>query len=617
MLGPGTAVGRYVINRKLAEGGMAEIFLASAQGAEGFSKDVVIKVVKEFLSADSQFVQMFIAEARLASRLNHANVVQIFDFGKHDDSYYLTMEYVRGASLWELRKRSRELGTVVPPVLSAEIITQVARGLQYAHALTERGEKLGVVHRDVTPHNVLLSFDGAVKLTDFGIAKATTTHTVPGMLKGKFAYMSPEQGRGEKVDARTDIFALGIVLWELLTGGRLFDGDSDLAMLRAVQETLIPPPSRLNPEVPTELSDIVMKALARPLDERFQSAFEFEKALANWVLRNAQSVEDTDVGGFLRTMFAREYDQAPESTQLPGGASALVDDDFGLGETLARPAKTAMTATPIKQEPLRGALDDADAVPQRTEEFKSPRGTEAMPALKRVSSRRLAPLPPPRPSALEMPPQVDDARTHPPRPVPEVSASFQSSQVRPTQPHDVMADEAPLKAPRSPVPLILVSLGALALLGGGLWWARGDQPEATAVVEAPPAVDDVPAEVAPPEPSPTPEAPLPEKPQPVAAVAPAETPTSAPVAEPVAKRPAVEPKNENRSPRRATGTLTVRAVPFATVTVQGKQHEVVGTRNLQVPVGAYEITLSHPRKTVKEQVTVKAGAVTSVTFSAN
>lgn len=231
MLAPGTSIGRYEIKRRLAEGGMAEVYLAQATGPEGFAKDVVIKVVRGFLSSDQQFIDMFINEARLSSRLNHANVVQIFDFGKHQQSYFIAMEYVRGTSLFDLRKRCRDRGIPFPPTLVAEIGAQVARGLQYAHSLSDKGKPLGIVHRDVTPHNVLLSFDGAVKLTDFGIAKASTTHTAPGVLKGKFAYMAPEQARGEMVDSRTDIFALGVVLWEMLTGGRLFDGDSELAVL--------------------------------------------------------------------------------------------------------------------------------------------------------------------------------------------------------------------------------------------------------------------------------------------------------------------------------------------------------------------------------------------------
>ncbi|MBU8896905.1 protein kinase [Corallococcus sp. M34] len=299
----GTRIGKYVVRRKLAEGGMAEIYLCTARGPEGFEKEVVIKRVRAFLASDSEFVQMFIAEARLASRLNHANVVQIFDFDKHEDTYYLAMEYVRGCSLWELRKRCKEHLTPIPPTLVAYMGAEIARALHAAHRLKINGEHLHLVHRDVTPHNVLLSFDGAVKLTDFGIAKAGNRLSQPGVLKGKFAYMSPEQARGEAVDARTDIFALGVVLWEMLTGGRLFDGDSEVAVLRAVQHSLIPPPARLNPDVPADLDAAVMRALQRDPNARFQTASELERALAQSALQHARSVDDTNVGMFLRRLF--------------------------------------------------------------------------------------------------------------------------------------------------------------------------------------------------------------------------------------------------------------------------------------------------------------------------
>ena len=468
MLAAGTQIGRYEVTRKLAEGGMAEIFLARAVGPEGFSKDVVIKVVRSFLATDPQFVQMFIAEARLASRLNHANVVQIFDFGKHDDTYYLAMEYVRGASLWDLRQRCRQEGVPFPATLAAELGAQVARGLHYAHTLSDRGQKMGVVHRDVTPHNVLLSFDGAVKLTDFGIAKAQTTHTAPGMLKGKFAYMSPEQARGEAVDARTDIFALGIVLWELLTGGRLFDGDSELAVLRAVEQSVIAPPSRLNPDVPQDLSDIVMKALARPLPERFQSAFELERALATWVLRTAQTMEDTSIALFLQQLYRAEVD-ADERPGTPAhGAAAVsrVDDELASGDTMAvdrarqhaaaaplQPQPT-MTMTPVREAPRsatprpRGVMDDDDAPSVPTQQMtglggaappdRRP-GTEQMPAYQpgtarqpvstepmaaaakpkteqyRPASRRLEPLPVQDPSQVTARPEEDEPTDEKPK----------------------------------------------------------------------------------------------------------------------------------------------------------------------------------------------------------
>jgi len=319
-LAAGTPIGKYVVRRKLAEGGMAEIYLAAALGPEGFEKDVVIKRVRPGLAGDPEFVRMFIAEARVASRLNHANLVHIFDFDKHEDTYYLAMEYVRGHSLWELRRRCQERGVAIPPMLVAQIGMEVARGLAYAHRLTDGGQTLNLVHRDVTPHNVLLSFDGAVKLTDFGIAKAGGRATTSGMLKGKFAYMSPEQGRGEALDARTDVFALGVTLWELLTGARLFEGEGDVAVLRAVQERLIVPPARLNPGVSPALDAAVMRALERERARRWPTAHELERALAEVVLGGARSLEDTDVGAFLRRMFPEEAgvaEPAPGSGSIP------------------------------------------------------------------------------------------------------------------------------------------------------------------------------------------------------------------------------------------------------------------------------------------------------------
>jgi eukaryotic-like serine/threonine-protein kinase len=409
MLSPGSSIGRYVVKKRLAEGGMAEVYLAQATGPEGFAKDVVIKVVRSFLASDQQFIDMFIAEARLSSRLNHANVVQIFDFGKHDDSYFIAMEYVRGASLFDLRKRCRERGVPFPPTLVAEIGAQVARGLQYAHGLSDKGKPLAIVHRDVTPHNVLLSFDGAVKLTDFGIAKASTSHTAPGILKGKFAYMSPEQARGEQVDARTDLFALGIVLWEMLTGGRLFDGDSEMAV-----------PDRLNPDIPHELSEIVLKALARPVADRFQTAFELDKALATFVLRAARSVEDSSVALFMQQVYADTI-AAEDGERLgtPVGTPAVQRgvvpqaSSFGFGDTLAvdrsnefakgrptspsTPARAGVPSGAGRAEPLR--TDQMPAVgPQRTDQMAAMGSgrTDRVPALPGTDSVASGSRPPVR-----------------------------------------------------------------------------------------------------------------------------------------------------------------------------------------------------------------------------
>jgi eukaryotic-like serine/threonine-protein kinase len=331
-LPPGTVVGKYVVQRKLAEGGMAEIFLATAQGAEGFEKPVVIKRIRSGLANDSSFVEMFIAEARLASRLSHPNLVHIFDFDRHEDTYYLAMEYIRGRSLLEAHKRASEVSTPIPPVLVAQLGVEIARGLGYAHKLTDHGKPLNLVHRDVTPHNVLLSYEGAVKLTDFGIAKAGGRATTAGMLKGKFAYMAPEQARGDPVDARTDLFSLGITLWELLTGGRLFDGDTDLAVLRAVQERPVLPPADLNPEVDDELSGIIVKTLERLPSNRYQTAAELERALLQYVLHHSQGPEDTDVGAFVRDLFPVESERAETPvTARPGSAVGRPSRDVSTG----------------------------------------------------------------------------------------------------------------------------------------------------------------------------------------------------------------------------------------------------------------------------------------------
>ncbi len=370
-LAAGTPIGKYVVRRKLAEGGMAEIYLAAALGPEGFEKDVVIKRVRPGLAGDPEFVKMFIAEARVASRLNHANLVHIFDFDKHEDTYYLAMEYVRGHSLFELRRRCQERGVAMPPILVAQIGTEVARGLAYAHRLTENGRSLGLVHRDVTPHNVLLSFDGAVKLTDFGIAKAGGRATTSGMLKGKFAYMSPEQARGDGLDARTDVFALGVTLWELLTGARLFEGDGDVAVLRAVQERLIVPPARLNPAVAAPLDAAVMRALERDRTRRWPTAHELERALAEVVRAGARSLEDTDVGAFLRRMFPEE-----------AGVAEPVSDVGSIPISLSISAPEGPAEAPPPAEPSK-AQPTERAEPTPVE----PAPTEVLPGAARPTRR--------------------------------------------------------------------------------------------------------------------------------------------------------------------------------------------------------------------------------------
>jgi serine/threonine protein kinase len=409
-LQPGTLIGRYVVVRKLAEGGMAEIFLAAAQGPEGFEKEVVIKRIRSGFADDPAFVQMFVEEAKVVSRLSHANIVQIIDFARHEETYYLAMEYVRGRSLSEAHKRARELSVPLAPVLVAYLGQEIARGLAYAHRLSEGGRSLDLVHRDVTPHNVLLSYDGAVKLTDFGIAKASNRATSSGMLKGKFAYMSPEQARGEHVDPRTDVFALGVTLWELLTAGRLFDAESDVGVLRAVQEREVLAPSVLNPEVDEELDRVILRALERDLARRYQSAQELERALAHVVLRTARSPDDTDVGAWMRELFPIEAKRAepsvsrsvpppavsrrPTPALIPSAAEGIAEQVASLepevppdafaatassrtvlsGGTAPNEAshRTPVTRTPVTQPPTKAPAPASPPLPDRIRQLLTP-----------------------------------------------------------------------------------------------------------------------------------------------------------------------------------------------------------------------------------------------------
>ncbi|WP_225412948.1 serine/threonine protein kinase [Stigmatella hybrida] len=566
-LAAGAQIGKYIVRRKLAEGGMAEIYLCTAQGAEGFEKEVVIKQVRAFLASDPGFVEMFIAEARLASRLNHANVVQIFDFEKHEDTYYLAMEYVRGCTLWDLRKKCKEQREPMPPVLVAHIGVEVARGLHYAHRLQVNGEPLFLVHRDVTPHNVLLSFDGAVKLTDFGIAKAGNKLTSPGMLKGKFAYMSPEQSRGEHVDARTDVFALGIVLWEMLTGGRLFDGDSELAVLRAVQESAIAPPSRLNPEVPEELGAVVMKALCRDASERYQTASEFERALAQCVMNHARSVDDTDVGAFLRRLFG-----GTPAQHLPA-----------VWERTQQSAAEAVPAAPPVSEP--GLREPTAVMPGAPRRRGSSLGGAGSPAAPSPDEDVHAPT-----HRLPLPGPVSG------NPGVPVEASKPSGR----------GGEASSGRKGLWVGLGLGALGVLAGAGGLALSQKQAAPpapyndaEPSRTAQAPaaaPAVTEPEAgqAVLPPvEPSPGPSAPE-------------RTPAEPSLAEAAAK-PSALPK----------GRLVVKATPYATVLVNGRSlGEVQSRKVFPLEPGSYQITLVHPKKTKTESITIVSDGTVTREFRA-
>jgi serine/threonine protein kinase len=301
-------LGRFQIIGRLATGGMAEVYLALSGELPGFRTLIVVKRILPHLASNGQFIRMFLDEARLAALLDHPNVVRIIEVGHDGEEYFLAMELVQGKPLSAvLRKAARERRPPTP-ALTAYLIAQAASGLGYAHALTDgEGRPLGVVHRDVSPQNVLVSFEGAVKLIDFGVARAfgRVAHTSPGGLKGKIEYMSPEQASAEEVDHRAHVFALGVVLWEALTGRRLFRRETELATMRAIVDDPIPRPSEVA-DVPPELDAVVMRALRKRRDARFSSAHEMALALERYAFGN-DGFSPQQVAGYMKGLFAAEF----------------------------------------------------------------------------------------------------------------------------------------------------------------------------------------------------------------------------------------------------------------------------------------------------------------------
>src|SRR5438045_6795548 len=255
--------GRYRILRKIADGGMAEIFLASQRGAEGFERPVVLKRILQALVADPQFRNMLIDEAHVAMSLNHSNIAQVLDLGHARGRYFLVLEFVDGWDLNFLLQRVAAASFPIPPQLALYISAEVCRALSYAHAKTRDGKALGIVHRDISPHNVLISDQGEVKLTDFGIAKALgrRERTGAGIIKGKLAFMSPEQASGAVLDGRSDLFSIGTMLYLMAVGRRPFEAPTDLEGILRVRQCNFPPPESIKPDLLPQLAQVINKAM--------------------------------------------------------------------------------------------------------------------------------------------------------------------------------------------------------------------------------------------------------------------------------------------------------------------------------------------------------------------
>lgn len=313
--------GKYILLDKVGTGGMAELFMAKQTGLKGFEKMMVIKRILPHLSGDQEFVSMFINEAKLAALLTHENIVQIFDLGHIENVYFIAMEYVMGKDLRTILHRAKALNRPISVDHALLMVSKICAGLDYAHRKKDlSGRDLNLVHRDVSPQNILVSYDGAVKLVDFGIAKAATqsSETATGILKGKLAYMAPEQAWGRSIDHRADIFAMGIVLYEVLTGRKLFKGDNEFKTLERVREAKVEPlPSTLNKKVTPELEQIILKALAKDAKDRFQTASDFQAALEDHIALKGYSFSTVRLTQYMKTLF--EHDMEEDSKRFHSG----------------------------------------------------------------------------------------------------------------------------------------------------------------------------------------------------------------------------------------------------------------------------------------------------------
>jgi serine/threonine protein kinase len=335
---------RYEMVRLIAEGGMGAVYEAKQFGAEGFEKTVAIKTILESYTSNAEFVRLFIGEAKLVADLVHENIVQVYHLGRWENCYYIALEYVDGINLEQCHNHHVERAMSLPVELGAFIISRICRGLEYAHNKRGRdGERLGIVHRDVSPKNILLNQEGVVKLTDFGIAKARMLmeQEEGEVLMGKVEYMSPEQARYQQTDCRSDVFSLGIVMYELLTGHHIFETDDIYETLRNVEKAPIPDPRTFRTDIPEDLAKINLRALDRDLAKRYQTAGEMGYELEYHMYHDRYGPTNVTLGNYLKEHF---FGLRPEGHDLqrPGGSGQVAGRaDSVYGDLLGqRPAGT-------------------------------------------------------------------------------------------------------------------------------------------------------------------------------------------------------------------------------------------------------------------------------------
>ncbi|HEX8437890.1 MAG TPA: protein kinase [Archangium sp.] len=563
-----TQVGKYQLISKLATGGMAEVFLAKVAGPMGFEKTLVLKRILPHLAEDPHFVGMFFTEARVAAQLNHPHIVQIFDFGETEGTYYLAMEYIDGPDLRTLAARATQAGVQLPPAFCAKLIASACEGMAFAHDFVDpaTGETLGLIHRDISPDNLLLSRQGAVKVVDFGIAKASNqSHkTQTGLIKGKIAYMPPEQLQAGPLDRRVDVYALGVVLYELLTGQYPFDATTHVSMMQAILfEPLIPASSR-RPDLPQALVQILERAMAKVREERYPDCVALLADLEHFILSTGQPVGARDLAQWVERLCPRRDGQAKP---FPSSEEKAI----GFDPTVLSPKRTS--AGELRPGTMVAPSDDGMEPTRLSQKAR----TENV-IVQDIGQDAEAPL---------EPTLLSPRRRAPPAAGPGKAAGPQGKAAVPTE-----VDLSP-RVRRSRTGLG-VALGGLVLLaaGSGVVFFRGSfaqSPSAVAPSEAPkqPVAAEPPVVA---QPAPVPETGG-EKPSP-------ETTLPEP-----AEAPAVRPKGAQHA------SLAFRIRPYAIVLLDGTAIGQTPLAPRQVSIGTHTVRLINREldKDITRTIKVKAG----------
>ncbi|MFY2560584.1 protein kinase domain-containing protein [Corallococcus terminator] len=674
-------VGKYQLVRKLASGGMAEVFLAKAAGPMGFEKTLVLKRILPHLAEDPAFVEMFLGEARLAAQLEHPNIVQIFDFGEADGSYFLAMEFIDGPTLRRLVKYAVE--QPLPPMMCAKLVSLAAEGLAFAHDFSDAttGVPLGLIHRDVSPDNILVSRQGAVKVVDFGVAKVAGQghRTQTGMVKGKVAYMPPEQLRALSVDKRVDVYALGVVLYELLTGKRPFDATTEASTMQAILFEPFVPVVERRPDVPVALQKILDLALAKERDRRYPDCRALQSDLERFLLTSGESVGAYQLSQFVAKLGAEGVSGPVVPSPAPVAGATPVKPG-GTPKSMAAPREVkgpppppVDSTSPTTPMPIsvRGVMGAAGP---RAPANEGSKGAEAPERAAKAAGARRKPAPRPMlPAQAGVAAEARGTGWNPSRiaevqapTVPSRESERDAEERVPTNgggsDEDAIATGAQVHAPKGRkgsgrLVAVLVGGVVLALGGVALVSLRGEQPIVVvppslplakkADAKRPPTME----RVEPSKPAPSPErvaggeAPAVARVPPVVEVKKADPSATAPVPTPqvVAEKfvekapPAADAQAAPAVPREvkpvakavaaprprapakvvATGMLEFRIRPYAKVLLDGKEIGQTPMAAVEVPEGKHTLKLINPELGREETRTFEVKAGQNNTFKFN